>query len=150
MADDTAKPKFGFIFNSCNDVAAMRRFYVDLLGLKEAAFLDSPDFAYLSVEAGGLQAMWFRADDPVPAPSEFAEQPGWEGGTLQATSWAVFIPEHDFDRVRRELVASGARLFDPEPEWRQDCYLGLSVLDPMGATVEVYTVPAGGPPTRLS
>ena len=147
MADDTARPRLGFIYNLCNDVAAMRRFYVDMLGLKEAAFLDTLDFAYLSVQAGDVQMMWFRADETVPVASEFAEQPGWEGGTLQATSWSVFVPEGDFDRVHRALVASGARLFGAVPEWRQDCYLGLSVLDPMGATVEVYTVPAAGAPT---
>jgi catechol 2,3-dioxygenase-like lactoylglutathione lyase family enzyme len=145
MTDEPTRPRFRFIFNVCNDVAAMRRFYVDLLGLQEEAFMDTPEFAYLSVEAGGFEVMWFRADAALPVPSDFASQPGWEGGTLEATSWAVYIPEDRFEAVCRELVSSGAKLFDEQPAWRQDSYLAVSALDPMGVTVEIYTVPKQRP-----
>lgn len=147
MAGEAGRPRFRFIFNVCNDVAAMRRFYVELLGLEEAAFMDTPEFAYLSVEAGGFEVMWFRADDELPAPTEFACQPGWEGGTLETTSWAVFIPEERFETVRQALLSAGVPLFEQEPAWRQDSYLAVSALDPMGVTVEVYTVPSSPPAT---
>jgi len=36
-------------------------------------------------------------------------------------------------------------MFNEEPEWRVDNYWGLTVKDPMGNTVEVYTIPKQKP-----
>jgi catechol 2,3-dioxygenase-like lactoylglutathione lyase family enzyme len=147
MTDEPKKPTAAvrYVFNVCNDIPAMRRFYVELLGLEEAAFMDTPEFAWLSVNCGGFQMMWFRADEEQPVPEEFACQPGWEGGVLEVTSWAVSIPEGDFAAVFEKLADAGAKLFQPVPDWRQDSYWGLSVLDPMGVTVEVFSAPAEKP-----
>lgn len=134
-----------FVFHVCNDVAAMRRFYVELLGLGEAHFMDTEEHAWLSVDCGGWQMMWFRADEEQPVPTEFAMQPGWRGGTVEATSWGVGIPKERFAEVLAALTRAGVPMFKPEPEWRQDSYWGLSVRDPMGVTVEVYSTPAEKP-----
>lgn len=135
-----------FLFLHCNDVAAMRAFYVGILGMEEAAFQDTPQFGWLSVRAGAFEMMWFRSPVPLPVATEFADQPGWQGGTLLAPSWAIGVPEARFADVVRALVAAGTRLTSAEPEWRQDSYLAVSALDPMGATVEVFTIPATRPP----
>jgi catechol 2,3-dioxygenase-like lactoylglutathione lyase family enzyme len=147
MADEAPKARFRFLFNVCNDVAQVRRFYVGLLGLKEAAFTDTPQYGWLSLDCGGFEAMWSRADAKLPVPTGFACQPGWAGGTLEATSWGVQIPEERFAQVHRALAESGAALFRPVPDWRQDSYWGISVLDPMGVTVEVYATPRERPAT---
>lgn len=145
MPDAATNARMRYLFNHCHDVAAMRRFYVERLGLRQVSFVDDPRFGWLCVDAGGFEAMWFRSDERLPVPTAFASQPGWEGGTLPVTSWAVEIPASRFADVHKTLVSDGTPLFRPVPEWRQDSYWGLSALDPMGATVEVYSVPAGKP-----
>lgn len=144
---DRARPEvtLRFLFLVCNDVKAMRRFYVDLLGMQEANFMDTPEFGWLAVECGGVQMMWFRADAPQAVPTAFTMQPGWMGGTLEGTSWAIAVPEARWAETCQRLRAAGVPHFRPEPEWRQDSYWGLSVLDPMGTTVEVYTMPKEKP-----
>lgn len=145
MPETTARARLRYLFHFANDVAAMRRFYVDLLGLPEQAFEDQPGFGWLCVDAGGFEAMWFRADTRIEPATTFAAQPGWAGGTREVTSLGVEIPAARFADVHRALVATGAPLFRPVPEWRQGSYWGLSVLDPMGMTVEVYAIPATKP-----
>ncbi len=145
MADPVARARLRYLFHVCNDVAAMRRFYVELLGLPEVSFVNDGKFGWLCVEAGGFESMWFRADAPQPVPKAFACQPGWAGGTLEVTSWGIEIPWDRFAAVHRALVAAGTPLFGPVPEWRQGSYWGLSALDPMGATVEVYAIPPTKP-----
>lgn len=145
MTESAPHARLRYLFNFANDVAAMRRFYVDLLGLREQSFQDTPTFAWLCVDAGGFEAMWFRSETRLEPGTTFASQPGWEGGTREATSWGVEIPFDRFADVHRALVATGAPLFRPVPEWRQGSYWGLSALDPTGATVEVYAIPAAKP-----
>jgi catechol 2,3-dioxygenase-like lactoylglutathione lyase family enzyme len=144
---DAKLPRAGirFLFNVCNDVEAMRHFYVGLLGMEQAAFMNEEQFGWLALQCDGFQAMWFRGDESLPVPTEFACQPGWPGGTLETTSWGVFIPEERFAAVYEALRDAGVTLFEPVPAWRQDCYWGLSALDPVGSTVEVYTNPAERP-----
>jgi len=145
MAESAPRARVRYLFHFANDIAAMRRFYVDLLGLREQSFQDEPGFGWLCVDVGGVEAMWFRAEARIEPVTTFASQPGWEGGTREVTSWGVEIPLDRFTDVHRALVATGAPLFRPVPEWRQGSYWGLSALDPMGATVEVYAIPATKP-----
>lgn len=145
MSSDGKRVKVPFVYHVCNDVEAMRRFYVDLLGMEQSAFLDTKEFGFLALECGGLQLMWFRADEPLPVADAFACQPGWAGGTLDVSSFSTLVPEEDFTAVYERLKDAGVKMFEPVPHWRQDSYWGLSVLDPMGQTVEVYTAPSERP-----
>ena len=97
--------------------------------------MDTPELAYLSVEACGFEVMRFRADVALPVPSGYAGPPGWEGGAPEATSWVAYVPEDRFEAVSRKVVSSGAKLFDEGPAWRQDSHLAVSALDPIGVTV---------------
>jgi len=142
---EKAGVRIKFVFNVCNDVAAIREFYVTLLGLEEVHFMDTKEWGWLATNSDGFQMMWFRAEELQDVPTEFACQPGWAGGVREVTSWGIEIPEADFRGVLESLAAAGAPMFKPEPDWRQDSYWGLSVLDPMGVTVEVYTMPAERP-----
>jgi len=145
QAHDLPKVTIRFVFNICNDIVATRHFYVDLLGMEEASFMDTPAFGWLAVQCDGFQMMWFRGDGEQEVPTAFTCQPGWAGGTLEGTSWAVGIPEKAFPDVYRRLQEEGTMFFESKPAWRQDSYWGLSVLDPMGVTVEVYTSPKEKP-----
>ena len=147
----TKKPKISirFLFNVCNDVEAMRHFYVDLIGLEQAAFRDDAENGWLALQCDGFQAMWFRATEGQDIPEQFTRQPGWQGGTRESTSWGVNIPEEEFVHTYQRLVDAGVTLYEAEPSWRQDCYWGLSALDPMGSTVEIYTEPAERPESTV-
>jgi len=135
-----------FIFNHCNDVKAMRRFYGELIGLKETAF--NEEWGYLCFRTGGLDFMYFQSTEPVPVVREFASQPGYEGGTLSMVSWAIEVPEPDFAAAVKRLKDAGVTSFNDKPDWRQDSYWGYSVLDPMGMTVEVYVSPTEKPENK--
>ncbi|MCD4657921.1 MAG: hypothetical protein K8S87_10315, partial [Planctomycetes bacterium] len=88
----------------------------------------------------GFQMMFFRVDNKFTPVQKFAQQPGWEGGELDATSWGIAIPEEDFRATYEKLRdAEGVKLFKDVPYWRQDSYWGVSVLDPAGNTIEVFT-----------
>jgi catechol 2,3-dioxygenase-like lactoylglutathione lyase family enzyme len=149
MAEAKADKPMGsiwFVFTVCNDIDEVRHFYTDLLGMQEDGYMNDENFGYLSYECeGGVYFMFFRADEKLPVLDEWASQPGWAGGTLEVNSWAIQIPYEDFAEVYEKLKGEGFPLFKPEPEWRQDSYWGLSVRDPMGNTVEVYTTPKEKP-----
>ncbi len=137
------KVKIRFLFNHCNDLGEMRHFYSDLLGLSEKAYKE--EWGYLCYVSEDLEMMFFRSDTKIPYIEEWADQPGWEGGTLKIASWAIGIPEGDFTNVYKQLKSERVKMFNEEPEWRVDNYWGLTVKDPMGNTVEVYTIPKQKP-----
>lgn len=152
MAERKAKEeKFAvnvrFIFNYCNDLAAMRRFYSQLVGLKEKDYRE--EWGYLCYASEGLEFMFFRSDKEMPHIDEWSDQPGWEGGTLKITSWAIHIPEMMFKDVFERLHSAGVKMLTDSPEWRVDNYWGITVMDPMGYTVELYTIPKEKPASKL-
>ena len=146
------KPKINlrFLFLVCNDVEAIRHFYVDLLGLHLGNFLNQKDFGWVSLASEGFDMMFFRCEKELPVMGKFSCQPGWEGGKLEIASWAIEIPTENFrDVYHRLLNEETVKFFKDVPEWRQDSYWGISVLDPMGNTVEVYTTPKDKPPSTF-
>jgi len=149
MSETDTKPRFTgptirFIFNVCNDLAATKNFYVDLLGMKVTQYEES--WGYLNILCDGFEFMFFKSEKGgIPVETQWASQPGYEGGTLEVTSWALFIPEADFPGVVAKLRASGAKLYKDKPEWRHGSYWGFTVMDPNGVTVEVYTMPEFNP-----
>lgn len=132
-----------FVYNFCNDLAAVRRFYTDVLGLPEAAY--SEEHRYLCYQSEGFQFMFFRPDEPVPLREGWADQPAYAGGTTYDTSWSIEIPEAAFADTVARLRAAEVELFADDPEWRVDSYWGLTAKDPMGNTVEVYSAPKERP-----
>ena len=90
--------------------------------------------------------MFFRSDEKLPVETKFSFQPGWEGGELDKISWAIEIPEDKFKEVYEKLKADkSVKFFKDKPDWRQESYWGISVLDPMGYTTEVYNSPKNKP-----
>ena len=134
-----------FAFHFANDLAAMRRFYGEGLGMKELMFVDEERAGFLVYQTEGLQLMFFRSEKPLPVADAWASQPGWEGGTVEIDSWGIEVPEKDLGRTVERLRSLGAPFFRSDPEWRQTSYWGVSVRDPMGRTIEVYSVPKKTP-----
>lgn len=144
MAEDEPRAvNIRFVYNFCNDLAAMRRFYTDLLGLAEAAY--SEEHRYLCYRSEGFQFMFFRPDADVPPAEGWADQPAYDGGTTFVTSWSVEVPKEEFAATVARLREAGVECFAEEPDWRVDSYWGFTVKDPMGNTVEVYAAPEERP-----
>jgi hypothetical protein len=146
-AMDNAQPQIslGYIYVSCNDIAAMRRFYVDLIGLAELSYQDSNEYKWLVCRCRGFELMFFTAYAPMPVESGWHAQPGWEGGTREGVSWSIEVPPEMYAATVERLLEAGAPHFFDQPQWLQDCYWGFPVKDPMGNTVEVFTTPAKRP-----
>lgn len=136
-------PRVRFLFNYAADLAAVRRFYTELVGMREKAFDD--EYGYLCYDSAGLDVMFFRARGPVAEAKGWAVQPGYDGGTVESFSFAVELAPADLDAAVARLRAAGVATVPAAPEWRQDSYLGLNVVDPAGTTVELFTVPAKKP-----
>jgi len=141
------KPTIRFFFNISNSLTETKKFYGDLIGMQVNAY--GEEWGYLCFQCEGFELMFFKPDEPVPVETRWASQPGYEGGKLDAASWAVFVAEEEFRDVVERLRRSGAKLFRERPEWRQESYWGLTVMDPNGVTVEVYTSPKVRPDTTV-
>ena len=141
----TPKINIRFLYIMCNDVAAMRHFYTDLIGLKEVAFKDDEEWGWLAYQCEGFQMMFMRAEKKLPVIEEWTWQPGYGGGPREGTSWGIEIPDEMFSTVVDRLRDAGVKALTDKPQWRQESYWGFSVMDPMGNTVEVYTEPKEKP-----
>lgn len=145
---ETPRVNLKFMFSVCNDVDAMRNFYTDLLGMQENAYYKAEDgsFGYLSyMSVGGIEIDFFYIGKEAPPLTEWAWQPGYEGGSIPVTSWAIEIPADDYKATIKRLQDAGVKAFTENPEWRLDSYWGFSVMDPQGNTIEVYTMPKTKP-----
>lgn len=142
---DGPEAQIKFLYLMGNDVEAMRRFYTDIVGLKQGPYKKD---AYVGYTTGELQILIFKYYEPVPANDGFAMQPGWKGGALEVTSWSVSIPHKDLVATIDRLRGAGVRSFFDEPQWQQDSYWGFPVLDPMGNTVEIYATPDEKPESK--
>jgi catechol 2,3-dioxygenase-like lactoylglutathione lyase family enzyme len=132
---EAAAPSIKFIYNYCNDVEAMRQFYIELLGLPQTFFMNDERGRFLEFNCEGIEFMFFQASAPLPVPTEFSRQPGWEGGTLERPSCSIEYPPREFAACVKRLQTAGVRSAKPAPECHGS-YWAFPVLDPMGNTVE--------------
>lgn len=138
----------GYIYISCNDLAAMRQFYVALLGLQEQSYRDSGEYKWLVCKCRGFELMFFTADAPITVETGWHAQPGWEGGQREGVSWSVEVPPELYAPTVERLLEAGVPHFFDKPQWLQDGYWGFPVHDPMGNTVEVFTIPRQRPDSK--
>lgn len=127
------------IFRWCNDVAPMRHFYSDCLGLTETYFQDDAEHGWLTYQVGQVQLVFTRAPAPLSVRTEFAQNPGYSGGTVKAESWVLKMERPFFDKIVQRLQASSYTLYTAQPAAPRPGALQCLALDPMGFTVEVYT-----------
>ena len=127
------------IFRWCNDVAPMRHFYTDCLGLTETFFRNDVEHGWLTYQVGQVQLVFTRAPALLPIMTEFAQNPGYSGGTVQVESWVLKVERPSFDEIVGRLQASSYTHYAPQPNTPRPGALQFIALDPMGFTVEVYT-----------
>ena len=127
------------IFRWCNDVVPMRHFYTDCLGLEETYFRNDAEHGWLTYQIGQVQLVFTRAPAPLPVTAEFAQNPGYSGGSNQAESWVLKVERPSFEAIVKRLQASSYPVYAPEPNEPRPGALQFLALDPMGFTVEVYT-----------
>lgn len=132
-----------FLYLYCNNLAAVRHFYTDLLQMKETFFAAGEALAY---SCDHLQFTVFQTDQKLPVTKDWAMQPGWEGGTQTRVSWSVECNEEAFKTAFTRLKEEGIASFHDSPKWVG--YWSYPVRDPMGHTVEL-TCPDGEPNDRL-
>ena len=109
------KVELNTIFRWCNDVEPMRHFYSESLGLEETFFRDDAEHGWLTYQVGEVQLVFTRAPSPLPVNTEFAQNPGYGGGTLQAESWVLKVERPSFDQIVKRLQSSTYTLYAPEP-----------------------------------
>lgn len=139
-----------FLFHMCNDIRSIGSFYRDLLGMKEVGFHNPKQDreGYLVYQNEGLQLMFFSGSKELPVAAEWAMQPGYSGPTYEVNSMGIEVPGDQFASVVDRLKAAGVPVYQPWPDWRQDSYWGFTVRDPMGTTLEIYTVPKEPPASK--
>ncbi len=147
MESNNAQIRINHLYTFCNDVQTMRHFYTNLIGLDEGTYNEYDSFSWIVYNSNGLCLhILGPADSPLPVPDDWSWQPGIGGpGTREATSWSIDVPEESFREVVRRIAEAEVRSHPSFPEWRQDCYWGLTVMDPMGTTVELMMEPATPP-----
>jgi len=147
MAGSQSQVSLGYIYVSCNDVAAMRRFYVELVGLNEQSFSDEGEYRWLVCHSRGFELMFFATTKPTPVIAGWHAQPGWEGGEVEGVSWSIEVPSEDYAATVEKLKAASVPCYFALPRWLQDSYWGFPVKDPMGNTVEIFNLPRERPAT---
>lgn len=147
MNEDQPPVTLGYIYVTCNDLSAMRRFYVELLGLRELSYQSGGEYQWLACRCRGFELMFFPAASPVPVATGWHAQPGWDGGDCAGVSWSVQVPPELYRETVERLLAAGVPRFFDSPQWLQDSYWGFPVQDPMGNTVEVFAIPQQRPAT---
>jgi catechol 2,3-dioxygenase-like lactoylglutathione lyase family enzyme len=134
-----------FVYNFCGDLPAVRHFYTDLLGMAENNY--DEEQGWLVYKSEGFELMFFRGESVASPGKEWAVQPGGGSGTAEVTSWSVEVPEAEFGATVQRLLEAGVPLQGDAkaPDWRQGCYWGITVMDPAGITIEVYSAPKEKP-----
>jgi hypothetical protein len=124
-----------FLYLHCIELAPMRRFYRDLVGLDEVYF--SEEEATAGYRVGTLE-LSISEHAAAQTHSGWARQLGWQGGESAGTSWGFELVSSRFDAAVERLVAAGVPTRHATPVWVG--YRSFPVLDPMGNTVELSSV----------
>ena len=131
-----------FLHRLCHDLDAVRRFYGEGLGFRELSYRNDDEHGWIVFESDGLQFMFHRWAEPLPAKEGFAWQPGDAAGTVPRHSLGVHVPEDEWEATVARLRAMDVDAMTPAPSWRRESYWGWTLRDPLGETVEIWYEPA--------
>ena len=131
--------KLHTVFEWCNDVAEMRRFYTDGLGLNETHARDEPEVGFVVYQAGETQIVITRSPDPKPVLSDWTKTWGFDDGLLHEPAWVIEVEWDSFFDIVQRLKSFGVPMHS-EPR-DEDKIRQVVVRDPMGRTVSVDAYP---------
>jgi hypothetical protein len=142
-------PAIRFVYAYCNDLEAMHRFYVDLLGLAHTSVENGRRGGFVEVDGGGVRLAFLQSSTPRPVAEQLSKLPGCTGGVIEQALCSIEYTAEDYAAVVARLREAGIESPQPDGEW------SYPVLDPMGNTVEVYRafgdeVPAGAEECAMS
>lgn len=121
------------IFEWCNDITEMRRFYTDLLGLEETFF--NADYGWLRHRIGDFETAFIVAPQPVPVIDAWAVTPTLADGVAFVASWLLEVDHDTYTSILARLQGAGINIIHgPEAE----SMVNVFVRDPMGKTIEIY------------
>src|SRR5687768_10085772 len=108
-------PVMHTLFELCNDVSEMRAFYSHVIGLTETVF--NAENGWLTYQAGPVQVVFTEPkSSPVAPLTEWSRSPGWDGGTVDASSWVFAVAPKAFDRLLDRLPESIAMQTRTSPD----------------------------------
>ena len=139
------KVNLRFVYCMCSDVSAVREFYSGLLGMEELGFMDTDQFGWAGYDSEGMQLMFFRWDEDLPARTGWDWQPGDGAGEAPGMSFSIELPEEESAELVEKIGQAELQRMSETPTWRQGSYWGWTVRDPAGNTVELYWHPAEKP-----
>lgn len=135
-----------FLYTGCNNIAASRAFYSDLIGLDQ--IWDDADLIAYRID-GGIQFS-ISHDSNATISDEWAFQPGWAFGLgieprprSARASWSIPLSPEAFRGAVARLQDAKVDALRPEPSWVG--YWSYVVRDPMGQTVELADAATAGP-----
>lgn len=131
--------KLNTVFEWCNDVAEMRRFYSEALGLTETHARDEGKVGVVVYQAGDTQIVITRSPTPKPVLEDWTKTWGFDEGVLHEPAWVIEVPWDSFTEVIERLHKLGAPVFG-EP-LVEESIRQIVVRDPMGRTVSVDAYP---------
>lgn len=120
----------------CPDIEKIRYFYENLLGLKEKS---NKNKKYAIFQMGDTEVMFCEASD-----GQLLASPSHSQNKICA--WSIPIPEALYLGLLYQLKQAGQTFLTQKPEWRNNRYWGVTVSDPVGNHIELYTTPSQPPP----
>lgn len=123
----------------CNDIAATKNFYADLIGLEETYY--DEEAGWFTCQSNDLNIVFMRASAPLSGLADWAKQPGYRGGAVEVPSWVITVAAPEFQGIVARLKAAGVPCLNDAPISPQPDHWQFFVLDPMGNTVEIYAEP---------
>jgi catechol 2,3-dioxygenase-like lactoylglutathione lyase family enzyme len=121
------------IFTWCNEIAAMRSFYTDVIGLEETYY--NADHGWLTYQVGPTMLAFMTAPEPVPVIDQWAVTPTIGMGEVHAPSWVMELSVDEF-QSRLDKIRDAGIIFHLLPDSMQARV--MFVRDPMGTTIELF------------
>jgi hypothetical protein len=129
-----------FTYMFCNDLQMMKWFYQEILHLE--LIWESDRSIAFRIEDHQISIDYHK--DHYPFSSNYAIQPGWEGGTEPRISWSLECDRTDFEEIIQSAKNSDVSSFFSKPEWKG--YWSFPILDPMNNTIEITCTEADWSP----
>ncbi len=120
------------LFRWCNDVAALRHFYGEVLQLNETFYRNDDQHGWLTYQVDRMQLVFMRSSTPLPLSPDWAKQPGYAGGSAEVDSVLLVVDASAFQALVTRLKAANIPM-----NTQVDANYQCVVRDPMGWTVEI-------------
>ena len=133
--------KLNTVFEWCNNISEMRRFYTEGLGLAETHARDTPEIGVVVYQVGDTQIVITRSPEPKPVLNDWTKSWGFEDGVLYEPAWVIEVEWNSFFEVVERLKQLEVPIHShprQEEKIRQ-----IVVRDPMGRTVSVDAYSTG-------